>query len=1286
MVELRRDSVFSASSKGLQKILKTSKSNKNASVPYHKLYQFATPFQLILVFIGMISSVLSSLGIPFIIVLYGEFTTILVDRVREVETSTPTLILSWFGGGRILVNATTEENRAEIVQDSKAYGLGSLCVGLFQLTTMAISVYVLNLAAQKQICAIRKKFFQAVLRQDQSWYDLNQNDSFAVKLNEDLERLKEGIGEKVVMFVYLIATFVFSIIFAFIYGWKLTLVILSCSPIIIVSTAYVAKMQTSLTEKELESYSSAGSVAEEVLSAVKTVFAFSGQAKEVERYSERLIPAEKNGIKKAIYTGSGGGIMWLIIYLIYALAFWYGMALILEDRDKEIKEYTPAALIIILFGVLSGAQNLGLTLPHLEAFNVARASAASIFSVIARKPEIDSLSQDGVKPELLKGNITFSNIHFRYPARSDVVVLNGLDLTIKAGETTALVGMSGCGKSTLLQLLQRLYDPLHGFIEIDGIRLKDINTYKLRSFMGFVGQEPVLFDTSIAENIRYGFPEATQDQIENAARIANCHKFIAKLPQGYSTQVGQRGAQLSGGQKQRIAIARAIIRDPSILLLDEATSALDPTSERRVQHALEKASQGRTTIVISHRLSTIVDADKIVVIDKGVVVEEGTHNELMKAKGAYYSLVIATADKNQENDEPLDDDEKLLTKRAELLPPESVEYLRANSRISISETSSSQSESDSIVKEKYSAPLSRLLRLNSPEWHYLLLGSISAAIVGASIPAFAVLFGGIYGLLALPDDEEIRQGTNFYSILFIVLGIVTGLATFFQTFSLNVAGVRLTKRLRQTSFKSMLEQEIAWYDEPKNSIGELSARLSGDCAQVQGALGTRIGYVFQAIAIIIVGVGVALYYSWKLTLVSIIAVPVTLTIVFIESKFMTSSEIEEKKSIETATKIAVEAISNIKTIACLGQEPYVLKRYEALIDDVTKTCLTKIRFRGPVYATGQTVPMLGYALALWYGGILISQYEMSFEDVIKVSEALLFGAWMMGQALAYAPNVNSALDSAGRILNLLDRRPNIFDPVKAFWHDQWVSEGNLTYEDVRFRYPTRPTVEVLQGFDLEIQRGQTVALVGHSGCGKSTIIQLLLRYYDLDQGKIILDNRMTTELPIELIRSQLGLVSQEPTLFDRTIAENIAYGDNNAHVTMDQIMDAAKKANIHEFITRLPQGYETGLGSKGAQLSGGQKQRIAIARALVRNPRILLLDEATSALDNQSEKVVQEALDHAREGRTCITIAHRLSTIKNADMICVVQDGKIVEKGTHKELISFEQGIYAKLYEMQKIM
>lgn len=291
---------------------------------------------------------------------------------------------------------------------------------------------------------------------------------------------------------------------------------------------------------------------------------------------------------------------------------------------------------------------------------------------------------------------------------------------------------------------------------------------------------------------------------------------------------------------------------------------------------------------------------------------------------------------------------------------------------------------------------------------------------------------------------------------------------------------------------------------------------------------------------------------------------------------------------------------------------------------------------------------------------------------------------MLGQALAYAPNVNSAIVSASRILKLLDRIPKMSNPKPLPFNDNFKSEGNINYKNVEFCYPTRRNITVLNGLNLEIEKGKTVALVGQSGCGKSTCMQLLLRYYDPDVGQVELDGTPTTDFPMNRIRSQLGLVSQEPILFDRTIAENIAYGDNSRSIPMAEIIDSAKAANIHEFVSKLPQGYETKLGSKGAQLSGGQKQRIAIARALVRNPKILLLDEATSALDTHSEKVVQAALDEARNGRTCIIIAHRLTTIQNANLICVLENGEVVEKGTHEELITKGQK-YAKLYEMQQV-
>lgn len=483
----------------------------------------------------------------------------------------------------------------------------------------------------------------------------------------------------------------------------------------------------------------------------------------------------------------------------------------------------------------------------------------------------------------------------------------------------------------------------------------------------------------------------------------------------------------------------------------------------------------------------------------------------------------------------------------------------------------------------------------------------------------------------------------------------------------------------------MMKQEMGWYDEAKNSIGALCVRLSGDCANVQGATGTRIGSILQAFSTIAIGVAISLFFSWKLTLVSMIAVPIVLSAVYFESRYMETSGIEEKNAMESATRIAIEAISNIRTVASLCQEPHVLKRYVEESEKVDVAYRKKVRLRGVVFSLGQAAPLFGYGIALYYGGTLVANEGLEYKTVIKVSEALIFGSWMLGQALAYAPNVNSAIISAGRLMKVLDRQPKIHNPSPPLpYSDHLKADGNIRYSGVEFRYPTRPNMPVLQGLDLEILKGHTVALVGPSGCGKSTCIQLLLRYYDADAGRVELDRTATTEFPIHRLRSNLGIVSQEPVLFDRTIAENIAYGDNSRTVSMNEIIECATLANIHTFVTNLPIGYDTPLGAKGAQLSGGQKQRIAIARALVRNPKILLLDEATSALDQQSEKIVQEALDMARTGRTCITIAHRLTTIHNADVICVIENGVIAEMGTHQELLALGK-LYAKLYKMQQL-
>ncbi|CAG9571821.1 unnamed protein product [Danaus chrysippus] len=1264
-----------------EKAYKEEESDPNRqteAVSYFKLFRFAQRWEFVMLFAGIIFACLNGLFVPVGVIIYGEFTSLLIDRTVMNGTSTPTLTINWFGGGRILTNASREENRRALIEDSQAFGIGCTVFSVLQFLCGVISVDLFNYAALRQIERVKERFLQSVLRQDITWYDLNTSMNFATKVSDDVEKYREGIGEKVPMLIYLVMSFVTAVLISLAYGWELTLVILSCAPVIIITTAVVAKVQSSLTTKELKAYSIAGVIAEEVLASIRTVVAFGGEEKEIERYQERLAPAKKTGVKKGIYSGIGSGVMWFIIYATYALSFWYGVGLILDSRHLPTPVYTPAVLMIVFFSILQGAQNVGLTAPHLEAIANARASAGAIFAVLDRKPAIDSLSTEGTTP-VLDGDLELKDVYFRYPARKDVQVLDGLSLKINRNETVALVGASGSGKSTVLQLLQRMYDPDVGSVTASGHDLRDINVRHFRNHIAVVGQEPVLFAGSIKENIRMSNPTCTDDEIIMASKQAYCHSFIKHLPNGYDTMIGERGAQLSGGQKQRIAIARALVRKPKILILDEATSALDSQSEAKVQRALDAAAYGRTTIMVSHRLATVLNANRIVFIEKGEVLEEGTHEELLNLRGRYYQLVLENEPSIAPNS---DSGQHPKFRRSKLTKMVSLDSMKSDS---VDEDSGSE---DSVVieekEEKEFEPTTwQILKLCEPEKYLMCIGIFAAFAVGSSFPCFAILFGETYGLLESKDEDYVRQGTNYIAVFFLMVGIYTGIGIFFQIFIFNLTGVRLTARLRVAAFRAMLRQEIGWFDDAVNGVGALCSRLAADAAAVQGATGTRIGALMQASATILIGILVSMYYTWKMTLVSLVSVPMVIIAVVLEGRVLAEGIAAIREASNKATTIATEAITNIRTVSAFCGEEGTLSRYKKAGGAARVAARSSLRWRGAVFAFGQTAPVAGYALALWYGGVLVAYGEVPYKDVIKVSEALIFGAWMMGQALAFAPNFGAAVLAAGRVMTLLARQPLVADTHAPSVPEAYVAEGKIQYKNIKFRYPTRREVQVLRGLSLSVSVGRRVALVGPSGCGKSTLIQLLQRLYDPDDGNVYLDDHsIVGDMRLSTLRRNLSIVSQEPVLFDRTIAENIAYGDNTRNVPIEDIVSAAKAANVHSFIAALPNGYETRIGARASQLSGGQKQRIAIARALVRDPRVLLLDEATSALDTHSERVVQEALDRASEGRTCLIIAHRLATIQNADVICVIDQGVVAEMGTHRELIALKK-IYARLYELQ---
>lgn len=1272
------------------------------SVSFLELFQFSSTSGKALMCLGILSSIASGILQPLNTVLYGTLTG---DAITYAIAQ------------RNIALTDEEKQAAEVVflEATVRFTKLNLSLAISMFLLSYLSTFSFNYTSMKQVFMIRCKYLKSMLNQDVSWYDTNQTGDFASRMSEDLCKFEDGIGEKVPIFLQNFFVLVTAVLIAFVRGWELALVSLVAIPATIIPFSIMNKLNAKYAKNEMQAYADAGAVAEEVISLMPTVSAFGGQQKELERYSKNLVVAKKNNIKKAFFNAIGFGSLYTLSFSSYALAFWYGVDLVLKDRTNPNPTYTPGNMVIVFTSVMLASINFGSVFPFIEIFGTAKAAAVKIFNIIETKPTINSRGKhdqpideesetkdiflpadtEGNQPkaevqefvihkrsigneslpllDLLKrniildsfrGSIQFRNVKFHYPSRSSVTVLQGISFNINPGETVAIVGSSGCGKSTIVQLLERFYDPISGEIYIDGVNIKKLDIKWLRNQIGFVGQEPVLFDTTIMENIKHGKEGTTDEEAIAVAKTAYAHDFITKLPRGYNTVVGQKGMLLSGGQKQRIAIARALIRKPKLLLLDEATSAFDNTTEAKVLAALNMATIDCTTIIVAHRLSTVRNANKIIVLSEGKVVEEGTHDELMALEGSYFNLVNAQVSTDSDDNFNEEKDNEGIDEDEEIMIEESVD----DQEIELEE-----------VNIKTGFKFCEVLKLNSPEWFYILIASLASTVAGAGISTFGVIFGSILGALSLADPCCIRFQTNVYCWFFVIAGVIMTVAVFIQTSFLGIAGERMTERIRIKMFNTILFKEMSFFDRKSNGVGALCARLSGDAARIQGATGQRIGQIFQSLAAFGVALGISAFFQWKLALVAACFIPFIVLAIFIEKRNSAGMNDTRGISLEQSTKLAVEAVSNIRTIAALGLENKFGKSYISGI--LSYYSATKpLHLRGLVFGLSKSLSIVAQTATLYFGSFLVVQ-GLAYEKMFTVAQMNLMATIAVANSLAFSPNLMKGIQAALRVIHFTSEKTT---GVRADLVHLKEINGNINFSDVQFSYPTRPNNKILRGLNLNVLNGKTVALVGESGCGKSTITKIIARFYDPTSGTVQIDDVNLEKIHVPFLRSKLGIVSQEPNLFNKTIRENIAYGDNYRKVPMEEIIQVAKMANIHNFIAGLPRGYDTKLGEKTIQLSGGQKQRIAIARALIGNPKILLLDEATSALDTENEKIVQEALDLAKQGRTCITIAHRLTTIQDADLICVIHKGVIVESGTHKELLD-QKGLYYKLYNQTNV-
>lgn len=1147
-------------------ILKRQLDTPTVSISYLSLFRYATNVEWAIIAVASICAIAAGAVMPLMTVVFGSLS----GTFQKV-----------FQG-----SITQSQFNDQLVR----YVLYFVYLFIGEFCTCYIATVGWIYVGERISSRIRENYLSAILRQNVGYFDKLGAGEITTRITADANLVQDGISEKVGLVQQALATFITAFIIGFVKYWKLTLILCSTIFAIVFTMGGGSTFIMKYNKQSLASYALGGTVVEEVFSSIRNAVAFGTQDKLARQYNEHLIVAEFWGRKMKTVLASMLGAMMTIVYLNYGLAFWMGSRYLVKG------EMSLSDVLTILLAVMIGAFSLGNIGPWLQAFTTATAAASKMYSTIDRVSPLDPTSKEGRKLETLQGGVELRGVKHIYPSRPEVTVMDGVNLVVEAGKTTALVGASGSGKSTIVGLVERFYDPVGGDVLLDGVNVQELNLHWLRQQISLVQQEPVLFATTIYHNIRHGLigtqyehfeDDKVREMIYNAARMSNAHDFVSSLPEGYETNVGERGFLLSGGQKQRIAIARAIVSDPKILLLDEATSALDTKSEGVVQAALDRAAQGRTTIVIAHRLSTIKTADKIVVMSQGRIVEQGNHNDLLERKQAYYNLVeaqriAAESEKIEEEEVDLTETDDEHIKRIASSsdkgafsadPDDDVAARLKRTQTGKSESSVALSKKQPEKAKNYS--LWNLIRLiasfNRQEWLLMVGGLFWSIIAGGGNPTQAVFFAKSISALSRPPSQygELRSEANFWSLMYLMLALTQLISFTGQGLCFAICSERLIHRVRDTAFRTMLRQDIAFFDKEENSAGALTSFLSTETTALAGLSGATLGTIFTVLTTLIGALSLGISIGWKLGLVCASTIPVLLSCGFLRFWILARFEQRSKKAYESSASYACEATSAIRTVASLTREEDVYANYHQQLVDQGAKNLRSILKSSTLYALSQSGMFLCTALGFWYGGTLISTGEYTLFQFFVCFAAITFGAQSAGTIFSFAPDMGKAKHAAIQLKTLFDRKPEI---------DTWskdgerinTMEGLIEFRNVHFRYPTRPEQPVLRGLDLSVKPGQYVALVGASGCGKSTTIALLERFYDPLTGGIYADGKEISSLNINDYRNYIALVSQEPTLYQGTIKENILLGADRENVPEEAVVKACKDANIYDFIMSLP--------------------------------------------------------------------------------------------------------------------
>ena len=903
---------------------------------------------------------------------------------------------------------------------------------------------------------------------------------------------------------------------------------------------------------------------------------------------------------------------------------------------------------------------------------VGLAAAKGIFGVLDAQPLVRDASTAGDAEIERDPTVTFEDVAFSYPGGRRPAHA-GLSFDVKAGEQVGIVGPSGSGKTSVARLLLRFYDPQSGRVLIGGRDLRELTFDQIRGQIAVVNQDTYLFHGTVEDNLRMGKVDATEAELEAAARAANAHDFITRLPQGYRTVVGERGVRLSGGQRQRIAIARALLRDSPILILDEALSAVDAESEGIIQEALERLMEGRTTLIFAHRLSSVIGADRIVALEDGRVAESGTHAELMARHGTYHRLMAVQA---LDSAEGIDFDHRVIGPA----PDEALVVDELGAAVAHLE------------------PTDAIIRAEGLGWFALirlLLGMIRGYqvqlfvtfVVGLVRVAAFIGVGAVSALIVL----AVKNGEPFEGLL-IILGLtapLAGVLHWTESWFAHDMAYRLLADMRIDIFRKLDALAPAYL--VRRRTGDLVAVATHDVELIEYFFAHSVTPAFVAVLVPAVVLATLFWFGWEIAL----ALLPFLAYAGL-SPVLGRGRIDQlgSRAREASADLSAFAVDSIQGLGEIVAFQHIRRRGEAFAAKARAFATIRTPFlRDLAIQTSlqEVATGLGGLAVIVVGGILTmdGRLESGFLPLLTL---LAMSAFLPISEIAQVGRQLADTLGATRRVHAVNTEPvEVTDgpgvaeesPREAE-QDKLAAEdhGNeiaLEMSDIDFTYPGR-VHPALSGVSFTVPTGTTVALVGPSGAGKTTVANLFLRFWDPAQGVVEMAGHDLRDFELDDLRRRIALVAQDSYLFNDTLRNNILMARPSA--SEPELEAAVDNAALSEFVATLPDGLETIVGERGAQLSGGQRQRVSIARAFLKDAPVLILDEATSHLDAVNEQAVRDALKLLMRDRTTVVIAHRLSTIRDAFRIIVFDEGRVVEVGSHDELLK-RGGLYAHLVSGQ---